>query len=153
MANLEIKASNIYIRLSTTSTLDAIGVSGKKIVCVESSSYQAAANVSERKTQCGTITVTDTATITISGSGVAAGDLDSTSVSVQQLLDWLHDGTLLYFGYLNIVDGTLSQGEVIKQFGTCRVSSVTSNNDMGDGMSTFDFELAVTGDVSNVIPT
>lgn len=147
MANLEIGAQHVYVRLSTTSVADALDVTGKTIVCEESSSLASSSNVSERKTKCGTITNTDTPTRTISGSGVAVGDLGSTNISAQQLLIWQEANTLLYFAYLNEVSGTLALGEVIYMTGTCRVSSVTNTNDIGDGVSTFDFELAVTGTV------
>lgn len=147
MANLEINASAVSVRLSETSVADALDVTGKIIVCEESSSLASASNVSERKTKCGTITNTDSPTRTISGSGVAAGDLAGVYVSVQQLLTWQEANTLLYFAYLNQVSGTLALGEVIYMTGTCRVSNVTVTSDIGDGVVTFDFELAVTGTI------
>jgi hypothetical protein len=145
MANLEINASNAYVKLSTTSVADALDTTGKVIVCEESSSLASASNVSERKTKCGTITNTDSPTRTISGSGVAVGDLDANSVSAQQLLIWQEANTLLYFAYINTVSGTLALGEVAYMTGTCRVSNVTITSDIGDGVVTFDWELAVTG--------
>ena len=145
MANLEINAANAYVKLSTTSVADALDVTGKIIVCEESSSLASSSNVSERKTKCGTITNTDSPTRTISGSGVAAGDLATEAVSAQQLLIWQEANTLLYFAYINTVSGTLSQGEIVYMTGTCRVSNVTITSDIGDGVVTFDWELAVTG--------
>ena len=145
MANLEINSANAYVKLSTTSVADALDVTGKTIVCEESSSLASASNVSERKTKCGTITNTDSPTRTISGSGVAVGDLESATVSAQQLLVWQEANTLLYFAYLNTASGTLTLGEVIYMTGTCRVSNVTVTSDIGDGVVTFDWELAVTG--------
>jgi hypothetical protein len=147
MANLEIGAQHVYVKLSTTSVLDALDTTGKIIVCEESSSMSSASNVSERKTKCGTITNTDSPTRTISGSGVAVGDLATEAVSAQQLLIWQEANTLLYFAYLNQVSGSLALGEVIYMTGTCRVSNVTVTADYGDGLATFDFELAVTGTV------
>jgi hypothetical protein len=134
MANLEINASNAYVKLSTTSVADALDTTGKVIVCEESSSLASASNVSERKTKCGTITNTDSPTRTISGSGVAVGDLDANSVSAQQLLIWQEANTLLYFAYINTVSGTLALGEVAYMTGTCRVSNVTITSDIGDGV-------------------
>jgi hypothetical protein len=145
MANLEINSANAYVKLSTTSVADALDVTGKTIVCEESSSLASASNVSERKTKCGTITNTDSPTRTISGSGVAVGDLEATTISAQQLLIWQEANTLLYFAYINTASGTLTQGEVIYMTGTCRVSNVTVTSDIGDGVVTFDWELAVTG--------
>jgi hypothetical protein len=133
MANLEINASNVYVKLSTTSVLDALDTTGKIIVCEESSSLSSSSNVSERKTKCGTITNTDSPTRTISGS--------------QQLLIWQEANTLLYFAYINTASGTLAQGEITYMTGTCRVSNVTVTSDIGDGVVTFDWELAVTGTV------
>lgn len=147
MANLEINSSTTYPRLSETSIADALGVSGKIIVCEESSSLSSASNVSERKTKCGTITNTDSPTRTISGSGVAAGDLGSNAVSVQQLLQWQEDNQLLYFAFVNAASGTLAEGEIVYMAGQCRVSNVAVTSDIGDGVVTFDWELAVTGDV------
>lgn len=145
MANLEINSQSVYVKLSTTSVADALDVTGKIIVCEESSSLSSSSNVSERKTKCGTITNTDSPTRTISGSGVAVGDLATNAVSVQQLLQWQEANTLLYFAYLNQASGSLTQGEVVFMTGTCRVSNVTVTADIGDGVATFDFELAVTG--------
>jgi hypothetical protein len=147
MANLEINASNVYVKLSTTSVLDALDTTGKIIVCEESSSLSSSSNVSERKTKCGTITNTDSPTRTISGSGVAVGDLATEAVSAQQLLIWQEANTLLYFAYINTASGTLAQGEITYMTGTCRVSNVTVTSDIGDGVVTFDWELAVTGTV------
>jgi hypothetical protein len=73
------------------------------------------------------------------------GDLDANSVSAQQLLIWQEANTLLYFAYINTVSGTLALGEVAYMTGTCRVSNVTITSDIGDGVVTFDWELAVTG--------
>lgn len=145
MANLEINSSLVSVRLSITSIVDALDVTGKMIVCEESSSLSSASNVSERKTKCGTITNTDSPTRTISGSGVAVGDLAATAVSAQQLMIWQDANTLLYFAYLNQVSGTLALGEVVYMTGTCRVSNVTVTADMGNGVSTFDFELSISG--------
>lgn len=145
MANLEINSANVFVKLSETSVADALDVTGKTIVCEESSSLASSSNVSERKTKCGTITNTDSPTRTISGSGVAVGDLASAAVSAQQLLIWQEANTLLYFAYINTVSGTLALGEVAYMTGTCRVSSVTITSDIGDGVATFDWELAVTG--------
>ena len=147
MANLEINSSNLFVRISETSVADALGVSGLQIVCEESSSYASSSNVSERKTKCGTITNTDTPTITISGSGVAGGDLPATAVSAKELHAYQLAGTLLYFAYVNTASGTLDAGEIFYATGTCRVSSVTVTSDTGDGMVTFDYELAITGEV------
>jgi hypothetical protein len=147
MANLEINASNVYVKLSTTSVADALDTTGKIIVCEESSSLSSSSNVSERKTKCGTITNTDSPTRTISGSGVAVGDLATEAVSAQQLLTWQEANTLLYFAYINTASGTLTQGEIMYMTGTCRVSNVTITSDIGDGVVTFDWELAVTGTV------
>jgi hypothetical protein len=147
MANLEINSQYVYVKLSTTSVADALDTTGKTIVCEETNSLASSANVGERKTRCGTITNVDTPTVTISGSGVAAGDLDSTSISAQQLMAWQHGNTLLYFAYLNVVSGTLTQGEIAYMTGTCRVSNVTITSDINDTVVTFDYELAVTGTV------
>jgi hypothetical protein len=151
MANLEINAANVFVKLSTTSVADALDVTGKTIVCEESSSLSSASNVSERKTKCGTITNTDSPTRTISGSGVAVGDLESATISAQQLLIWQEANTLLYFAYINTASGTLALGEVMYMTGTCRVSNVTTTSDIGDGVMTFDWELAVTG-VVDLVP-
>ena len=147
MANLEINSSNLFVRLSETSVADALGVSGLTIVCEESSSLASSSNVSERKTKCGTITNTDSPTRTISGSGVAGGDLPATAVSAQQLLEFQEANTLLYVAYVNTASGTLDAGEILYVTGTCRVSSVTVTSDVGDGVVTFDYELAMTGAV------
>lgn len=153
MANLEIGSSFTYLRVSADDLDTARGGSAKIIMCEESSSFASTSNVSERKTKCGTITNTDTPTRTVSISGVAAGDLGANNVSVQQLLQWQEDNTLLYFVYKNDVSGTISAGEVIYAEGTLRVSSVTVTSDVGDAVVTFDAELAVTGAVSFDIPS
>ena len=151
MANLEINSALVYPVISTVSVADAL-TNGKKIVCEESSSISSSSNVSERKTKCGTITNTDSPTRTISGSGVAAADLGADAVSVQDLLEWQEANTLLYWAFRNLASGTIDEDELIHMNGQARVSNVTVTSDIGDGVVTFDWELAVTGTVAFVAP-
>jgi hypothetical protein len=145
MANLEINSANLFVRLSETSVADALGVSGLSVVCEETSGLSSSSNVSERKTKCGTITNTDTPTYRITGSGVAAADLPATAISAQQLMIYQLANTLLYVAYVNTVSGTIAAGEITYLTGQCRVANVNITSDLGDGVVTYDYELAITG--------
>lgn len=152
MANLEVGSAFTFLRVSTVDLATARGATAKVIVCEETSSFASTSNVSERKTKCGTITNTDTPTRTVSISGVAAADLGSNNVSAQQLLIWQDAGQLLYFVYRNDESGVIDLGDTIYAEGALRISSVTVTSDVGDGMVTFDAELAITGTVSFTVP-
>ena len=152
MANLEVGSKFVFLRVSEVSLADARGANAKIIVCEESSGFASVSNVSERKTKCGTITNTDTPTRTVNVSGVAAGDLGANNVSLQQLYKWQDANTLLYFVYKNDVSGTIDAGEVSYKEGTLRISSVSETADLGEGVLTFDAEMAGTGTVSFDVP-
>jgi hypothetical protein len=151
--DLEISTDLTFLRVSPTDIATARGSTAKVIVCEESSSFSSVANVSERKTKCGTKTITDAPTQNVSISGVAGGNLGANHVSAQQLLIWQKAKTLLYFVYRNDSDGgDIDLGDVVYVEGTLRIASVTVTSDGSDGMVTFDVELAVTGDVSYTVP-
>lgn len=153
MANLEIASQYVFLRVSPIDLATARGSSAQTIVCEESLSYSSTANINERKTKnCGTKTIPDAPSRTISISGIAAGDLGTNNVSVQQLMQWQDDGTLLYFVVRNDVSGTLGLGEVVYVEGQLRIGTVNFTSDINDNFVAFDAELAITGSVSYDIP-
>lgn len=145
---LEINANLVLMEISTVSVADIISGNGSHIVCDESNQANLAGNVNERKTKCGTITSVDTPTITLSGSGVAYGDLVAGEISAKQITEWVINQTTLYFRYRNAASTTITAGEVVYLSGAGRFNSVTVTSDSGDGLVTFDWEFAASGNVA-----
>lgn len=145
---LELSANLVLMEISTVSVADITAGNGSHIVCDETNQANLAGNVNERKTKCGTLTSVDTPTVTLSGSGVAYGDLVAGEISAKQLATWVLNQTFLYFRYRNAASGTITAGEVVDLSGGGRFNSITITSDSGDGLVTFDWEYAASGNVA-----
>lgn len=144
-------ASAVLFRYSTVSDGD-IDTNGLFIVCEEDSNIDATANVSERKTKCGTFTGVDSPTFKIAGSGVAVGDLAATSASGQDIMKLVQSGANIFFLYQNATAGTIAAGEITYARGQGYFSKATITSNTGDGVVTFDWEFTPSGTVSLTPP-
>lgn len=143
----EVNGALVNLRLRVSGTSNAF----KYLICMENSTFSITANVSTKKTNCGTKSAVTDPDFSATGSAVQDPNPTILQVSYADLKGWIKNKTKLDFNYNNDADAAngLDLGEGVQNYGSGFVTSLGFQASAQDGFSTYDFTFTGTGVLDN----